>query len=387
MPCLRTVALNHLKLILLCLLLCASLGPGARAANKPPEEQVRLEDLKTSLAQEQEKQAALSKNADSLKNELEKTRRTMTALAADVQKNEKSLQALENKIADLSARKAEIDKRMEKDRAATGRLILALTRMKRQPPEAMIARPDKAVQTARSALIMKGIIAAIDSKTASLRADLDQLSELVENLEREKHEALKQSESLIARQEEMDALLKKREGLYASTMEDVKTANKTIQKISAEAKNLQDLLRKLDEARARAQAQAEADQRTRKRKDETEAPQTKIANLSAAPPPRPGSARLPVPGAVTVAYDEPDSFGAPSKGITIEARAGALVVAPMGGTVRFAGPFKNYGNMVIIEHRDDYHSLIAGLEKIDTVVERQVGAGEPLGKLKTPDDG
>ena len=53
----------------------------------------------------------------------------------------------------------------------------------------------------------------------------------------------------------------------------------------------------------------------------------------------------------------------------------------MGGVIRFSGHFKNYGNMVIIEHEDGYHSLVAGLEKIDTVVGQNIIAGEPLGLL------
>src|SRR5262249_39069692 len=95
----------------------------------------------------------------------------------------------------------------------------------------------------------------------------------------------------------------------------------------------------------------------------------------------PGQPRLPVSGIIRTRYDEPDSFGAPSKGITIESRTGALVVAPMGGVVRFAGHFRNYGTIVIIEHQKGYHSLIAGLEKIDTVVGQSVSAGEALGRL------
>ena len=80
-------------------------------------------------------------------------------------------------------------------------------------------------------------------------------------------------------------------------------------------------------------------------------------------------------------YNEEDDFGAKSKGVSIEGYGGALIVAPMGGVIRFAGYFKNYGNMLIIEHKNGYHSLVAGLEKIDTVVDQSVVAGEPLGHL------
>ncbi|MBU0859836.1 MAG: peptidoglycan DD-metalloendopeptidase family protein [Alphaproteobacteria bacterium] len=49
--------------------------------------------------------------------------------------------------------------------------------------------------------------------------------------------------------------------------------------------------------------------------------------------------------------------------------------------VRFSGPFKNYGNMIIIEHKKDYHSLIAGLTRLDVREGTSVNAGEPVGSL------
>ena len=69
-----------------------------------------------------------------------------------------------------------------------------------------------------------------------------------------------------------------------------------------------------------------------------------------------------------VAWGEGDEFGGASKGILIHASAGGQVVAPFDGRIEFAGPFRGYGQILIIEHGDGYHSLLAGLERIDGVV-------------------
>ena len=61
------------------------------------------------------------------------------------------------------------------------------------------------------------------------------------------------------------------------------------------------------------------------------------------------------------------------------------MVAPRGGTIVFAGPFKGYGLILIVEHGNGYHSLIAGLGRIDTAVGRKVAGGEPLAVM--PPDG
>ncbi len=94
-----------------------------------------------------------------------------------------------------------------------------------------------------------------------------------------------------------------------------------------------------------------------------------------------GKTQLPVSGTLTEAYGVANGIGAVSRGITIETRPSSLVTAPMGGVVRFTGTFKNYGNMVIIEHQAGYHSLVAGLHQINTIEGNHVKAGEPIGQL------
>ncbi|CAK0754013.1 hypothetical protein CCP1ISM_5480001 [Azospirillaceae bacterium] len=63
------------------------------------------------------------------------------------------------------------------------------------------------------------------------------------------------------------------------------------------------------------------------------------------------------------------------------------MVAPQDGTIRFAGPFRGFGQLLIVDHGNGYHSLIAGLGRIDTTVGRPVSAGEPIGIVGDPADG
>jgi septal ring factor EnvC (AmiA/AmiB activator) len=97
---------------------------------------------------------------------------------------------------------------------------------------------------------------------------------------------------------------------------------------------------------------------------------------------------LPAVGTVAGRYGEaagsgPDA-GLRTKGITIQTRAGAQVVAPFDGIVAFTGPFRGYGLLLIIEHSEGYHTLLAGLGRIECSVGQRVLAGEPVGAM---DDG
>jgi len=102
-------------------------------------------------------------------------------------------------------------------------------------------------------------------------------------------------------------------------------------------------------------------------------------------PPAIAGMTLPAGGRLTTRYGETDRFGSSSRGVTVQTRAGATVVAPQSGSIMFAGPFKGYGLILIVEHGNGYHSLIAGLGRIDTAVGKRVATGEPVAVM--PADG
>jgi murein hydrolase activator len=94
-----------------------------------------------------------------------------------------------------------------------------------------------------------------------------------------------------------------------------------------------------------------------------------------------GSGSLPVTGRVQTGYGQTIAGGDKSQGLSIAAAPGAIVTAPTGGIVRFAGPFRQYKLLVIIQHPNGEHSLLGGLQELYTRVGDSVVSGEPVGKL------
>ena len=211
------------------------------------------------------------------------------------------------------------------------------------------------------------IIPTMNKQAQELKATLSELQIVSDDLQSKREDVVQKSKTLASQQKELNALISKRKTLYSSTQKDLKEKQQKVASISKQAKSLSDLVTRLDEERTRS---------TKSKK--------RVAITSI---PKAGQPRLPLPGIIVTGYNEPDNFGAPSQGLDIEGRAGALVVAPMGGVIQFSGFFKNYGNMVIIEHESGWHSLVAGLENIDTVVGQSVGVGEPLGVLHKSSSG
>lgn len=323
-------------------------------------------------ASETRAQAASEKKADleeALKqqdDELKATKKKLVSTADAVQKSEKRLLEFEQKITHLKAEQEQAENEILNDQHAIADLVLALSRLQRTPPEAIIIKPDAPLKTAQSAMLMQDILPVLQARAAALKSNLETLKQTADRLQNQHEQARIEAEKLKSEQDKLTGLVEKRSALYASTHQDYKEQGQKAEKIATQSKNLSELVEKLA-------AQRRIDTHTRSDTNQKTSSVQKIPQL--------GGARMPIAGAITTHFNQPDNFGAPSQGIDIEGRAGSVVVAPMGGIIRFSGFFKNYGNMVIIEHEKGWHSLIAGFEKIDTVVNQSVSAGEPLGRL------
>jgi septal ring factor EnvC (AmiA/AmiB activator) len=347
-------------------------APAARAEVPiPPRKQESLAVVQEKLDRNREKEAALESSAKKLKKQLEDTRGELVDIAAAIRGNEGDLTALEDRVAALTAEQENLTARLEKDYGSIGGLIIALERMRRTPPEALIVRPGAPLQTAQTAMLMQSVLPAVTHRAEKLTADLDRLRTIRETLDSDRAEMLATRKELENRRTKMAGLIKQREQLYNETESDRAQTARTVRKLAGEARNLRDLMTRLaEEEKARAARRAAAPAAT-----------GRAVNTTPVSLPGLGKAQVPAQGRLTVAYGQPDGFGAQSEGITIESRPRAIVVAPMGGVVRFAGEFKNYGKMIIIEHKKEYHSLIAGLERVDVQVGDRLQAGEPVGNL------
>ncbi len=346
----------------------------ARAENSPasvpvPKNKTQAIDaFNARLNQESKKKKQLETQAEKIKKNLSDTKKLLIKIASDIQENESKIKNFEQRIINLELKKSVLEDKLNSERASIASLILALERIRRTPPEAMLARPDSPYKTAQSAMIMGKIVPSITRHAEEINKNIETLNQVTKELDSEKEELLFTSENLKKRHDELSGLIDKRKKLYRQTNKDIHMRELSIQKISLEAKNLNDLVKKIKEDEKKIIEQQKVSKFIKKPK-----PAIKIIDS--------GLSRLPVPGIIRTKYKQRDDLGANSKGLTIEGRAGALVIAPINGKIQFTGAFKRYGNIVIIEHANGYHSLIAGLDKITSVIGDNVKTGEPIGFL------
>lgn len=347
----------------------------AQSAPTPARKTEALQELNTRLKDEKSRAEELKGKAADAQSNLETTRTAMRTLTTEIQDAEETLTLVETRIKKLQSEKDALTERLERDYGSISELILALQRIRRVPTETLILRPGAPLQTAQSAMLLQGILPAINTRVEAVSADLNHLHELSTALDADHAAAKKTSATLAKKQADLKTMLARREALYRQSQSDYKEQTETVTRIAAEAKNLQELMAKIEKAERDARTAAASKTENKKpprvlRKDEKSLPSA-------------GEGRMPASGTILARFGQPDHIGAKSEGIKIQTRSGAVISAPMGGIVRFAGTFKNYGNMVIIEHQKGYHSLVAGMSKIDTVVGRRLNAGEPVGSMSS----
>src|SRR4029079_13395208 len=89
-----------------------------------------------------------------------------------------------------------------------------------------------------------------------------------------------------------------------------------------------------------------------------------------------GLLALPANGELVTSFGGDDGLGGHLAGILLGTRPGAQVTSPCDGKILFAGPFRGYGQMLIIGVSGGYHVLLSGLANVDGVVGPYVSAGE-----------
>ncbi len=340
----------------------------------------------------------LQAQAIQLNLELSKIDKTMIDLAKKIQNNEERLSDLEISFSKLQKDLTEKETVFAKENKSLVLTLASLQNMSLNPSESVILQPLSPVDMIRSAILLRETIPALNQKSSKLKVDLDHIYTQKQKIEKTVNETKKQKNLLEKQQAEMKRLLKRKSSLRHDVEEQGAKTQKIAEDLSSKARNLRELLDELERQKEieRKKREEAARLAALKRQEEfarSQTPQTvdtkthesikkQVKNSRFAQ--AKGSLPKPVRGTVMTEYGQMISKGVTSKGIVYKTRPNAQVIAPYDGTVIFSGPFKGYGNIIIVEHGDGYLSLLAGLGNIDCELGQMLLAGEPVGTM--PDD-
>lgn len=325
-------------------------------AQSAKEIEAKLKRFDAVKREEQQVTRAVKEAEQSLKT----IRRDAAKLARDVQKSEEALIATERELRAASIERDAALKSL-KQHAATYRASIISVLHMRQLPASMVLAPQERQEALRQTASAMALL------EASLRTQLKALQKSHVRFDRAQKNAKEARDKMAGKQRKLakeygalEVVLKERERHYAILKQRQKNLNQEVQALAKTAKNLQDLLHKLD-----AKKRAELSQHLNLR------PITRAK----------GALVKPVAGKLDKYFGARKNANETYRGVEIDSRARATVLAPFDGEVAFSGNFREYGQMLLIRHTSGYMSLLAGLGSNNVLVGTKVRAGEPVGKM------
>ena len=275
--------------------------------------------------------------------------------------------------------------------------------LKKKISELLTQKPLTPVEIIRSAMLLRETVPYLEENAERIRKELDAIARKKNLVEKQFQQISKQKQVLEKEHERMKLLVQRKSKIRNAVEIKSERAKRNMDKLASQAQDLRDLLGKLEaqrqeklrkEEEKRRIAQQKAEEQKRLEAKNREEKQT--ADLIKSQPAfinetggsfikAKGKLPLPARGQIVTAYGEQKVKGVSSKGIIIKTRDQAQVISPFDGTVIFSGPFRGYGNLIIIEHGEGYLTLLAGLKNIDVDLGQMLLAGEPVGQM--PDDG
>jgi len=302
----------------------------------------------------------------------------------------------------LETQRAELMTTLRQRDKQTVRVLTALQRLAWRPSEALIAQPLTPTDAVRSAILLRASVPEIQRSVKEITYQITQLNALRSEINAQKDRISSVSREMNVQQISLERLFARKSELQKSALAQSAKAADRVSAMALEAEDLRDLLQKLTsqrkqlaeeskkekERKAAAKIASKAKNAPEPKAEPTPAPEAEpveTASLSTGFGRTKGNLPYPARGTVIERYGESNDVGLNSKGVVIRARSGAQVIAPHEGVVVFAGPFRRYGQLLIIDHGEGYHTLLAGMTRIDASVGQQVLGGEPVAVMASTD--
>ncbi len=351
-----------------------------------------LGDVQQSLKEERAEREELAAKEKKLVSDLMRIRERMVESAALVRKHEETMSQLELRLSELELLEIEKARILAQERADFAKVLLALERLARFPPEAMIAQPNSPADTVRTAILLRSIVPEIERRAARLRYEIESLARARDQTVQRRAELEKERAALTRETAALDELLVEKRRLKAQTKAERNAAEARVAFLNKEARDLRDLVSRLEQERREREA---ALQVAPPKPDPADAAQPETTVERAIQPvltgtpitTRQGQLPLPAVGTLVGQYGDVNNNGVKLRGIRVETRARAQVIAPHEGVAVYVGEFRGYGQLLIIEHAGGYHTLLAGMARIDSEMGQHILSGEPVGIMGNGDLG
>jgi septal ring factor EnvC (AmiA/AmiB activator) len=367
------------------------------------EAQKKLDETSQKLQSSRAQEQGLSQDIAALAEARAKLNTDLIEAGKQVQASEAKLSETEAKLAELTDQVAVIRSSITDRKETIVKMLSAMQRIGRTPPPALVTRRDDALAVVRSAMLLAQVFPELKYQADNLSQELDGMVKLEGGIRDQRDTEKRETERLAAERSRIDKLLEEKKAKLAQSEAELTATRQAAEQQAAEETELNALIARLDERIAKAEvAQYDAEVATEKALRAREQQQalatpgnekvieikpesTTVAFASPArmKPAMPfeltkGTLPLPAQGKRLKRFGDADGVGGTLRGISLQTRGEARIIAPTDGWVVYAGPFRSYGNLLIINAGGGYHVLLAGMGRIDVSLGQFVLAGEPV---------
>jgi septal ring factor EnvC (AmiA/AmiB activator) len=388
---------------MLALILPAILAVGAAASLKPAfadpvaaaksddkaTQEMQLHGVEDTMRASEDQRRRIEADIETIRADRARLNAALIDITAKVQDTERQIEAANARLTRLTDSEDALRQSLERRRGVIADVLAALQRMGRSPPPAILVRPRDMTQAIRAAMLLGAVIPDLKSETIALTQDLEELAALRKSIADERKSLSERGASLASDKERLTALVAARQQSLTAAEQALGSERDRAADLARQAATLKELIARMEAeigpAKAAAAAAHAADEAAAAEvKTRAAAAQTKDpARLKPAIPfaEAKGTIALPAAGAIVKTFGSPDAFGGAEKGVSIATPEAATVASPIDGWIAFSGPYRTYGQLLIINAGGGYYVVLAGMDRINVGVGQFVLAGEPVAAM------
>lgn len=357
-----------------------------------------LEAARASKKSAEEAQAKLKAEITSLGQDRTQLNQQLIETAANVRTVETKIDEAEARLRTLNGREQQARTSLDSRRADIVEVLAALQRAGRRTPPALLVRPEDALQSLRTAILLGAVVPELRGRAEKIASELGDLVALRKSIASERDQLASDRDKIRSDQARLAALVDERQRQQSSREKDLEAENSRAITLSKQVGDLQGLIAKMEQD---LQSAAKAAEKAAEAAKQAEAKEAKAAaNAAANTKPGPAAFKdrsrtspailfasakgllpLPVNGNKIRDFGGSDGVGGVQKGISLATKPGSQVTTPCDGWVVYAGPFRSYGQLLILNAGGGYHVLIAGMERISVNIGQFVLTGEPVATM------
>ena len=352
-------------------------------AATPEETQSQLQSVQQVLSQSNAKLSEISAALAAALQAQSEISDKLVAVGKVLNEHQAAAAESDAKIKELEAQSITLASDLAAKRDQLSILLAGLQRLQQNPPPALIVAPENVLGALRGAMMFGAVVPEFTARAKDLRDKLDELQAIRAETVAERERQKTALDQLASSQVELESLQQQKKSFAAAAQRNLEQEKRNAQALSDKAKSLEQLLAELqkardaEEAKKSAQAKAAADAASRAEAERLAALQKPLTPLDSLK----GKLTYPVAGPIIKHFGDDNGLGSSLDGLAFATPSHANVMSPVDGKVEFAGSFRTYGQLLILNAGQGYLVLLAGMKQISADMGQVVRVGEPVGTM------